>query len=374
MLVQKHLFHTPKLALDVGTSIAVTVGYETYGTLSPARDNAILICHDFAGTSHAAGRLHPDDPAPGWWDALIGPGKPFDTDRYFVIAPDSLCNLHVKDPMVVTTGPASLNPETGKPYGTEFPQITIRDQVRLQRQLVRSLGIERLYCVAGPSMGGMQALEWAVTYPDEVGKVVAAAAAPKCPPIFALAVCQAGIDAIRDDPDWCGGDYYGSDGPVRGLSRAVHLLSTLGRSNAWIDQVWARKTARASAHPWADPEGLYAFQADMAELARRHAETFDANHFIYTARACILHDLGYGNRGLEVAAQKIKADLLLLPVTSDLLFPAELSLPLVNLMRMHGGRAEIVPVDATGGHFAAIYESGRMAEPIARFLSREELH
>lgn len=374
MLVQKHLFHIPKLDLDCGEAIPATVGYETYGRLSPSRDNVILVCHYFSGTSHAAGRYHADEEEAGWWDALIGPGKAFDTDLYYVVCVDTLCNLNVRNPLVITTGPASINPNTGRPYGSSFPQVTIRDNVRLQRQLLLSLGIERLACVAGPSMGGFQALEWAVTYPHAVAKVIAAASSDKAPPIMALAACQAGIDAIVADPAYQGGEYYGSEGPVNGLTHAAHLMSTLARSNSWAEAKWGRKTAVASAHPWADRDGRYAFQAEMEQAARERAQLYDANHYVYTARACILHDIGYGNRGLEVVAQKIKAEVLMLPLASDLMFPVEASQALVDQIRLQEGAAELVPIDSPNGHLAVIYECNRLAEPIARFLSRAALH
>lgn len=374
VLVQKHIFHTPKLDLDIGDKIPVTVGYETYGTLSPARDNAILICHHFTGTSHAAGRYHPDDESPGWWDGLIGPGKAFDTNRYFVIAVDTLCNLGVRHPLVITTGPATINPATGKLWGSTFPQVTMRDNVRLQQQLVRSMGIERLVAVAGPSTGGFQALEWAVTYPAMVGKVIAVASAHQAPPVFALAACQAGIDAIQADPAYAGGDYYGSPGPVQGLARATYLFDTLARSDAWMTGMFERKTAKGSMHPRADMAGRFSFQAEMATLAEDRAAECDPNHFIYMARAAILQDIGYGNRGLEVAAQMIKASVLMLPVVSDLIFPPETSQALVDAINLHGGRADLVVIDSPNGHMAAVHECGRLAEPISRFLGRDQIH
>ncbi|HWI60993.1 MAG TPA: homoserine O-acetyltransferase [Symbiobacteriaceae bacterium] len=374
MFVQKHLFHTPKLDLDVATSIPVTVGYETYGQLNPARDNAILICHPFSASSHAAGRYNADDPSPGWWDPLIGPGKAFDTDRFFIVAVDSLCNLGVRSPMVVTTGPATVNPETGRPWGTEFPQVTMRDNVRLQYQLLCSLGIERLAAVAGPGTGGFQALEWAVTYPDMVSRVIAVASAPQSPPVFSLAVCQAGIDAITSDPAYKGGQYYDGEGPTAGLTRAAFLLSTLVRSDAWIGENWERKTAKGSMHPRADRDGRFAFQAGMEQLAQEWARGCDANHFVYSARAALLHDIGYGNRGMEVAAQMIRAHLLLMPVAGDLLFPPHASRQLADLVNQHGGRAEVAPVESDNGHTGALQDCLCLSEPITRFLRREEMH
>lgn len=374
MLVQKHLFHAPKLDLDIGESIPVTIGYETYGSLSPNRDNAILICHYFSGTSHAAGRYHPDDQNPGWWDALIGPGRAFDTNEYFVVSVDTLCNVNVRDPMVVTTGPASVNPATGRPYGSAFPQITIRDNVRLQQQLLKSLGIERLVCVAGPSMGGFQALEWAVTFPQQVQRVIAAISAHQSPPVFALAVCQAGIDAIQADRYYRAGDYYGTDGPVGGLTRAAYLLVSMARSNAWIHGNWQRKTAVGSAHPWADRDGRFAFQSEIEQIARERAQAFDANHYIYSARACLLHDIGQGNGGLEGVARKLSPRVLMLPLSSDLLFTPDQNREFVDAVNQGGGDAELAVVDSPNGHLAGVYECARFAEQITRFLNRNGLH
>lgn len=374
MLVQKRLFHTPKLDLDLGVSIPATVGYETYGQLSPARDNAILICHHISGTSHAAGRYHPDDAAPGWWDPLIGPGKAFDTNRFYIITVDSLCNLNVRNPLVITTGPAAINPATGRPYGSAFPQVTIRDNVRLQHQLLQSLGIERLYAAGGPCMGGFQALEWAVSHPHMVQRVIAVASAHQSPPIFALSVCLAGADAITQDPAYRDGDYYGTEGPVQGLTRAVSLLNVLSRSDFWASTMWGRKTAKASMHPWSDQEGRYAFQAESEQAAAISAQEYDANHYLAALRACLLHDVGYANRGIEVAAQKIRAQVLLLPIASDLLFPPATSQALVDEICLQGGRAELAIIDSPNGHLAAISECSRMEEPISQFLARHALH
>lgn len=357
----KHVFTTPRLDLEIGESIAATVGYETYGQLSPARDNAVLLCHPFAGSSHAAGRYHEDGESAGWWEPLIGPGKAFDTNRFFVIAIDNLCNLNLRDATVVTTGPGTLAPETGQVHGNGFPQITVRDNVRLQRQLLESLGITRLACAAGPSTGGFIALEWAVTYPRMVRQVIAVASAPRATPLFALGVCQAGIDAIAADPE-------------EGLVRATQQFLALSRSNDWMEAVWGRRTAAASAHPWADREGRYAFQAELDDEARRLARRFDPDHFRYTARMAILHDIAHGNWDLEVAAQKIKAEVLLIPISSDILFPPAVSQELAGLIRAHGGRAEVVEIDSSAGHQASLLEAHRLAEPITTFLGRPALH
>ncbi len=171
--VEKKVFTLPSYTTVGGTTIKdVRVGYETYGTLNAARDNVILIAHLLSGTSHAAGKYRPTEPATGYWDAIIGAGKPIDTDRFFVVSSDTLVNLNVKDPTVVTTGPASVNADTGRPYGMTFPIVTIRDFVNVQKALLDSLGVRRLHAVIGPAMGAFQAYEWAAAYPDMVDRIV----------------------------------------------------------------------------------------------------------------------------------------------------------------------------------------------------------
>src|SRR3954453_658547 len=173
-LVEKEIFELPSYTTLHGATIRdVRIGWESYGALNGLRDNAVLVTHYFSGTSHAAGRYKPDDPLPGYWDAIIGPGKAIDTDKYFVLSSDTLVNMNVKDPNVVTTGPASIDPRTGKPYGMRFPIVTIRDFVNVQKALLDSLGIRRLHAVMGASMGCLQAMEWASAYPDMMQRVIA---------------------------------------------------------------------------------------------------------------------------------------------------------------------------------------------------------
>ncbi|WP_043714188.1 alpha/beta fold hydrolase [Symbiobacterium thermophilum] len=334
----RQLFSTDRLRLEVGETISATVGYETYGRLNARRDNAVLLCHPLAADCHAA--AGPADPRPGWWEPLIGPGRAFDTDRYFVIAADTFC---------------------GWGTGEAIPQITVRDNVRLQRQLLKSLGIERLACVAGPSTGGFQALEWAVTYPDRVDQVIAVASGHQASPLFALAVCQAAIDAIRTDP-------------AEGLLYALRLYLTLSSSNDWLDAVWGRRTAPASPHPWTGPEGRYAFQAEVEAEAERLAAHLDPGRFAAAARMALLHNIAHGNRDLDVAAQKIAAEILLIPVSSDILFPPSAGREFADLVRTYGGRAEVWVLESLAGHRAALLEAHRLAEPISAFLGHPVWH
>ena len=178
MLVEKKSFSIPRFTTQGGRLIKnVRVGYETYGRLNAAGDNAILVCHYFSGSSHCAGKYRPDDELAGYWDAIIGPGKAIDTDRYFVVSADTMSNVNPKDPMVTTVGPATIDPDTGRPYGSTFPIVTIRDFVRVQRALIDHLGVRRLKCVTGPSMGAMQTLEWGAQYPELVERLIPVAGA-----------------------------------------------------------------------------------------------------------------------------------------------------------------------------------------------------
>lgn len=227
-LVTKRVVRVPSFPLAGGHVLPeVELGVETCGRLAPTRDNVVLICHYLAGDSHAAGRYDRADPAPGWWDELIGPGLPIDTDRWFVVSTDLLCNMRVKDPRVVATGPASIDPRTGRRYGDRFPQVTVRDQVRAQRAVLDALGVRRLRAVVGPSLGGMVAWQWAVEFPDYLDLIVPVAA-----PVTFSAAERAGMSsaalAITSDPAWLGGEYaaFGVE-PVAGVAMALYGLSEL---------------------------------------------------------------------------------------------------------------------------------------------------
>lgn len=225
-LVEKKVFTMPSLTTLGGKTIRdVRIGFESYGELNARGDNAILIAHYFSGTSHAAGMYAPTDAEPGYWDAIIGPGKAIDTNRYFVVSADTLANLNTGDPYMVTTGPASINPDTGKPYGMTFPIVTIRDFVSVQKALLDSLGVRKLHAVAGPSMGSMQAMEWAVAYPDMVERVVAVIPAGLEADPYLVATLNVWMAPIRLDPAWNNGDYYGNAAPSKGLAMALKAIT-----------------------------------------------------------------------------------------------------------------------------------------------------
>src|SRR5206468_4404856 len=224
-IVEKKTFSIAAYTTVGGTTIKnVRVGYETYGTLNAGKDNVILVAHFYSGNSHAAGRYTETDPTPGYWDAVIGSGKPVDTDRFLVVSSDTLVNLNVKDPNTITTGPASIDPDTGKAYGMTFPIVTIRDFVNVQKALLDSLGITRLRAVAGASMGALQALEWAAAYPDMVERVIPVLPAGELP-AFTIGWANIWAAPIRLDPRWNGGDYYGRPEPVDGLAEALKIVT-----------------------------------------------------------------------------------------------------------------------------------------------------
>ena len=209
MMTDKKVFEMPSYTTFGGKAIKnVKVGYETYGKLNATGDNAIFIAHFYSGTSHAAGKYKAADAAAGYWDAIVGPGKSIDTDKFFVISADTLSNLNTKDPMVTTTGPSTINADTGKPYGMSFPVIAMRDSVVVHKALVDSLGVKKLYAVAGASGGSVQAVEWTVLYPDFVDRAIPVISPGLSISPWAVALLDIWVAPIKADPKWNNGDYY----------------------------------------------------------------------------------------------------------------------------------------------------------------------
>jgi homoserine O-acetyltransferase len=235
LATEKKTFELPSYTTVGGKPIKnVRIGWESYGQLNADKSNAILITHFFSGSSHAAGKYKPDDKAAGYWDAIIGPGKAVDTNTYYVISADTLVNLNAKDPTVVTTGPASINPDTGKPYGLSFPIVTIRDFVNVQKALLESLGIKKLHAVMGASMGALQVYEWASIYPEMVGKAVPVIGAGESDG-YLIAWLDVWGAPIRLDPNWNNGDYYGGKEPLDGLAVALKTVTLHAQHWAWAN-------------------------------------------------------------------------------------------------------------------------------------------
>jgi homoserine O-acetyltransferase len=355
-----------------GECLDIELSYETYGTLNDSSDNAILVCHYWTGTAHAAGRYAAKDPLPGWWDTLIGPGKAIDTDLYFVICTDTLSNVQANDPMVLSTGPASKDPNTGKPYGSHFPLLTFRDIVKAQHLLLGQLGIEHLIAVGGPSGGGMQALEWAVSFPDFMDKVFAVNSFGRSSAFFTMAVyrmCQALITA---DPHWHSGDYYHGPGPQIGLQQALSYITLLAQSPTRINTV-----ARDSDAGWqpidqisqlGEPDRLSAFEKDFNAFIEERASLADANAFLTIGKAATLHDVGLGRGGFEKALATVHAEVLMIPNEQDLYFPAIDSRDVVDAVNAGHGNADLHVVDSRWGHFSCLFDTDTFAERLRRFL------
>ncbi len=362
-LVQKRAFTLPSYTTAGGAHLGpVPIGYECYGQLNDARDNAILVLHYFTGTSHAAGRYHAEDVEAGYWDALIGPGKAIDTDRFFVIGVDSLCNLNALHPLVVSLTPRSLDPNTGRPYGAEFPVIRITDMVRVQRELLRHLGIEKLHAVVGPSMGSMQALEWAAEFPDLVPRVFGAIGGGVATEAYLIAWLRQWCAPILLDPKFQGGRYEVGDPPLDGLSAALELVTITALSPAWAGRIFARQPADRKSPPEEKLENLFSVERALAGTARARAELTDANAFLRLAKAVQLYDI-------RDRVQRIRARVLWATVNSDLLILPEYSTRGVQDLRKAGVSVDTVSLPTEGGHLDGLHFAGKFAESLRGFLN-----
>nr|MBS0019335.1 homoserine O-acetyltransferase [Gammaproteobacteria bacterium] len=370
--IKKQRFGLPNCRLLSGSTLDIEVGYETYGQLNAAGNNAVLVCHYWTGTSHAAGRYAAADPLPGWWDALIGPGKVIDTNHFFVVCSDTLANVQAHDPNVISTGPASIDAATGEPYGSRFPVLTIRDMVHVQRALMDHLGITHVRAVGGPSAGGMQALEWACTYPDFMDKVFGVCTYGRSNAFFTLGVYRWCRAFLQSDPHWHGGDYYSGPGPQQGLRRALGLITLLAQAPARINA-----TARASdsgwdlpdgAPPYTDPDGVFPYEPSFNAFIDERARFADANAFLAIARAATLHNVGWRRRGFAEALSAVRAEVLMIPCEHDLFFPPGDSRDVVDAILQGGGRAELYTISSDWGHFACVFDTDRFAVRLRDFL------
>ena len=340
----------------------VTVAYETYGELNENADNVIVIEHALTASAHAAGRHTPEDKVPGWWDVMIGPGKAFDTEKYFVVCSNILGGCYG------TTGPSSVNPATGKRYAFEFPVITIKDMVRVQKALLDSLGVRRIKAVAGGSMGGMQALEWSLSYPDMVDSVVLVASGAVSNP-QSIAIHKVGIRAIMDDPDWKGGDYYGGNPPAKGLAIARMIGHITYLSHNWLWQKFGRN------HP--DPESMklrldsnFDIEDYLEYQGMKFVERFDANSYIYIMRAIDIYDAAEGYASLTESFSRMKCKkALVASFTSDWLFPPYQSREVVDAIRENKVLCDYHEIDSPYGHDSFLLEYRTLTEAIKEFLS-----
>lgn len=367
--VKKETFEMPSYTTLGGKTIKkVRIGWEAYGKLSPNKDNVILITHFFSGDSHAAGKYKPADAAPGYWNAIIGPGKPLDTNKYYVVSSDTLVNLSPKNPMVVTTGPASINPDTGKPYGMDFPIVTIRDFVNVQKALLESLGVTKLEAVMGASMGALQAMEWAVAYPDMVKRVIPVIGAGEIDG-WAVGWLDIWASPIRMDPNWNNGDYYGKTEPAAGLALALKIVTLHAQNPARINKAFGRKWAKEGANPLASFDNLYAVSASLNAAAAARTKVADANHFLYLVRANELFVAGHG-ASLEEGLKKIKAPMLLLPAKGDLLLFPAMSQRVRDIVKANGGEVEYLELVGDFGHLDGVLGIAQAGDAIKAFLAK----
>lgn len=352
---------TEPLPLDCGETLApLTLAYETYGQLNSRRDNAILLLHALSGDAHAAGRHSHNDPKPGWWDPMVGPGRPFDTNRYFVICSNVIGGCQG------STGPGSTNPATGQPYGAAFPVLTIADMVRAQTRLLDYLGIDQLLAVAGGSMGGFQALEWATAHADRVRGALVLASTPRSSP-QTIAWNTIGRRAIMSDPNWRDGAYYSHTPPTNGLAVARMIGHVTYLSETSFENKFSRRFQRRNGpHFQLDQE--FAVESYLQHQGDSFNARFDANSYLYITKAMDYWDLPGQYGSLEQAFAHSCDAFLLLSFDSDWLYPTAESEAMATALQRVGRRVDHVELHSTAGHDAFLINFDQQSPYIESFL------
>jgi homoserine O-acetyltransferase len=349
---------------ELGGSLReVTLAYETWGELNGAADNAVLLVHALTGDSHAAGGPSEEHRRGGWWGPMVGPGLPVDTEKYFVVCSNVLGGCSG------STGPASIEPGTRRPYGMRFPVVTIRDMVRAQKRLLDTLGVRRLVLVAGGSIGGQQALEWAVEFPDFVEKAVPVAATGALGP-QGIGMSEIGRRAIMADPDWQDGEYYGTGRrPDEGL--AIARMAGMMTYQSAAGQ-WERFARRPAGRPALYPEfgGRFEVESYLQYQGREVTSRFDANSYLYLSRAMDLYDVTSGYESEEEAYSRISAEVLFVGITSDWLFPAKEVRHSVEKASSAGANAHYAEIDTKSGHDAFLKDWKELQEAIQPFITK----
>ena len=340
----------------------VTLAYETYGTLNEKRDNAILICHALSGDAHVAAHPGVADEKPGWWDAAVGPGKAFDTDRYFI-----LCS-NVVGSCYGSTGPRTINPQTGHPYGLSFPVVTVDDMVEAQRLLLDELGIEKLLCVAGGSLGGMQALQWSVSHPERVSSAIVLASTARSS-AQSIALNEVARQAIYSDPHWDRGDYYARVPPLAGLALARMVGHVTYLSDRSMRAKFGRRLRHRKDYGFGfEPE--FQIETYLQHQGHRFTERFDANSLLYLTKAIDYFDLSFGLSSLAEAFRSTTARFLVVSFSSDWLYPPAQSEELVRALLQNGIDATYVGLQSDYGHDAFLLEIERVARLTRDFLAQ----
>jgi homoserine O-acetyltransferase/O-succinyltransferase len=349
-----------ELVLESGERLGpITMAYETYGQLNEDRSNAILILHALSGDAHAAG-LHQDQKGAGWWDNMIGPGKAFDTTKYFVICSNVIGGCKG------STGPASVNPKTGKPYALDFPLVTVGDMVNAQKHLIDSLGIERLLSVAGGSMGGMQVLQWMLSYPDRIRSAMPIATTMRHSP-QQIAFNEVGRQAIMADPHWNHGSYYEGQPPARGLA----VARMVGHITYMSDKSMADKFGRRVKDDRQDFKFTAEFEVEgyLQYRGNNFVKRFDANSYLYVTKAIDLFDATAGKRIGEIF-HGIDARVLVIAFKSDWLYPAYQSQEIVKACKLAGIDVTYCEVDSNYGHDAFLLEAEEETILVKFFLEK----
>ncbi len=361
MVVEPRLARFDSLQLDCGATVrGVEVAYETYGELNSDHSNAILIEHAFTGDAHASGVDH--EGKPGWWANMIGPGKAFDTDHYFVICSNVLGGCRG------TTGPSSIDPETGKPWGLRFPGITIGDMVRLQKMLVDHLGIERLLTVTGGSMGGMQALEWAVAYPESVESCIPIATTARHS-AQQIAFSETGRQAVMADPDFAGGDFYGGPLPARGLAVARMIGHITYMSDESMREKFGRRLRNREEFGY-DFGIDFEVESYLRYRGSQFVSRFDANSYLYITKAMDYFDLTAGYPSLAASLERAICRFLVISFTSDWLYPSYQSLEITNALRARNHDVTYCELSSNYGHDAFLVDVGEQTEIVRGFLAK----
>lgn len=365
-IVEKRVFEMPSYTTRGGASIPnLRVGYQTMGRLNQAGTNAVLVCHFFSGDSHAFGRYEAGGPA-GYWDAIIGPGKAIDTNRYFVVSADCLVNVNVPNARTVTTGPATLNPATGRPWGMEFPVIAMRDFIEVQKALLDSLGVKKLHLVTGPSNGALQTVEWAAAHPGFI---------ERCMPVIGGAEFDAWMIGwlniweapIKLDPNWRNGDYYGPgrEAPLRGLAEAWKIVTLHAMDRAALT-AQARKVVDGQ-NPARNINDQYAIEKWLDDRGQARARTSDANSFIYMVRANQLFLNEYPS--YEAALARAPHRWLVVPSPNDRVFLPEAMREMVDALRKGGKAVQQAEVRGPLGHLNGVVGMAPLAEQIRAFVN-----
>jgi homoserine O-acetyltransferase/O-succinyltransferase len=364
MLTEKKFFTLPQYATAGGKTIKnVRVGYETYGKLNAAGDNAVFVAHFFSGTSHAAGRYKADEKAAGYWDAIIGPGKAIDTDKYFVVSADTLANLNVKSPLVGTTGPATVNPDTGKPYGSSFPVVSMKDSVRVHKALLDVLGVKKLQAVAGASGGSIQAMEWGAEYPQLVERVIHVIGPGLDIHPYVIGLLDLWMMPIKLDSNWKGGDYFGGAEPNEGVAQSLKTVTLTALHFGWAEKVHGYKWAADGKSPQESMGNLFAIEDSLYKSGVARAAATDAAHFVWMAKANQLYNL-------EKEQARIRAKVLFLPASTDMIFPPALSRKAAEKLKAQGNHVELYEIEGTSGHLDGLFSIGKVADRIKAFMDK----